>query len=449
MPVQPADSNRRESQSPATHSPRAMPAYRPSQAAPQHDEKRLAQIGIHPYRSRHLTLYTDLPASEAEALPPLADLLVAELTAYFGEPPPNREGTPFHMTGYLLRDRTQLLETGLAPEDLPVFAHGLHRGAQFWMYDQTETAYREHLLLHEATHCFMTILPGSSTAPWFQEGMAEVFATHRQNPDGKTTFRILPQTPQEYRGFGRITLIREEIAAGRFKTADQVRALPRSEFLQPAAYAWSWALCEFFSRHPSYRDRFRQVAQVGNRPRLELEFRQAFEQDAAEINDGWALFAHELTFGYDLERAVVQFERQRPQPALSSGVPNGDPLLIAADRGWQSSGLPVQAGSRYALVPSGQVSLAQQPQPWMSEFQGISYEYFDGVPIGQLLVAVRSDDPRQPTDSASGLLTPQRVLPDRPYTAPHRGVLYFRVNDAWNHLSDNRGNYRVIVKPTS
>ena len=131
--------------------------YRPSDTRPKHDAAALAEFGIKRYASKHLVLYTDIKPDTCEPLPGLADQLYEALEDYFGPLPPDREGSVFQMTGYIMADRRLFRETGLLPEDLPGFYHGRHRGAEFWMNDQEYDYYLRHLMLHEATHCFMTI----------------------------------------------------------------------------------------------------------------------------------------------------------------------------------------------------------------------------------------------------------------------------------------------------
>ncbi len=143
-------------------SPRVTPIastakkYRPSDARPKHNVAALKAVGIHRYASKHLELFTDIKPELAKDLPPLVDQLYAALENYFGPLPPDREGSTFQMTGYIMADKRVFRETGLLPENLPGFYHGRNRGAEFWINDQEYDYFRRHLMLHEATHCYMT-----------------------------------------------------------------------------------------------------------------------------------------------------------------------------------------------------------------------------------------------------------------------------------------------------
>ncbi|MGC1274562.1 MAG: hypothetical protein WBC44_12730 [Planctomycetaceae bacterium] len=424
----------------ATPSPLELqPVYRPDDERLAHDAAALERVGIRRFESKRLILYTDLAADEATELPSFVDALYDELVDYFGELPPARDGSEFQITGYLMVDGDRFRSAGLLPDDLPPFQHGRHRGRRFWMRDQEYDYYRRHLLLHEATHCFMTLLPGSVGPDWYMEGMAELFGTHQVADDG-VRFRVMPISPEATAGSGRITLVRQDVAADGFKTLDDVFALKPGEFLENNAYAWSWAACYFLDTHPRYRDRFRGLGEPSLRRRLTAEYVERFDGAAAEIAIDWAMFAHTLRYGYDLEAAAIVFGTGEPLPV------EGATVGIEAARGWQSSGIHVQAGKRYRIAAEGRFTLADEPVPWISDAGGIGFDYFDGRPLGRLLAAVVSDDRSSAPDPAGGLLNPIEIGRESTIDAPTDGTLYLRINDHWNRLDDNRGELRVMIQ---
>ena len=63
---------------------------------------------------------------------------------------------------------------GLLPDNLPSFLNGRHRGQEFWLNDQDQDYYRRHLVIHEATHCYMTIIAEELDVPW--DSIRTVFA---------------------------------------------------------------------------------------------------------------------------------------------------------------------------------------------------------------------------------------------------------------------------------
>lgn len=392
-------------------------------------------MGIRRWASRHLILYSDVEPEAAQHLPALVDQLYAALTDYFGPLPPAKDGRDFQMTGYLIGDLAVFRETGLVPEDLPTFEHGRHRRYEFWLRDQPFDYYRAHLLLHEATHCFMTIMPDQSSPVWYLEGMAEFFGTHQQDTQGRTTFGIFPERPDDVPGWGRITLIRQAIADGQPLTLPDIFKLDAHSYGEPTPYAWSWAACEFLARHPDYRHRFQELGRTGRGPGFSTTMHRLFSADQSDLAKEWQLFIHNLQYGYDLDRAAIDFMAGKPLVDLQT-------VKITANRGWQSTAVLLQVGQTYQITTSGQVVLASEPKPWISEANGITIDYSNGQPLGRLLACI---DPETPS-AADGM---EQVFPlstSRKFTAPVTGTLYLRVNDGWNQLADNTGSYSVLIE---
>ncbi|MEX2286894.1 MAG: hypothetical protein WD648_07385 [Planctomycetaceae bacterium] len=417
-----------------------QPVFRPSDTRPKHDAARLERFGIRKYESKRLLLYTDIEPEIANTLPAYVDALYDALTEYFGPLPPNRERTEYQMTGYIMRDKELFRQAGLLPTDMPKFDHGRHRGAEFWMFDQEHEFYRRHLMLHEATHCVTMMMPDTHALTWYLEGMAELFGTHRIDESGKIHFGVMPADPNEFVGWGRIEMIRREIAAGRFRSLDDINSWFPEDFLATPPYAWSWALCEFLNTHPRYRERFRKLTRSMTGDRFLPAVRDAFAPDLPQLRTEWPLYAHSLEMGFDIERSVIDFRAGAP---LSADRPQRT-FAVAVDRGWQSSEIRLDAGTEYELVATGRFTLAKQPKPWESEPQGISFLYSEGRPLGMLLAAIHTRT--DPND-----MSPETMLDVMPvgaqlrFTAAATGTLYFRVNDFWSKLRDNEGRVEVRV----
>lgn len=427
-----------------------LPEFRPSDVRPRHDDKKLAEIGIRVFESRRLKLYTDIEARQAETLPRVIDAAYDDWVAYFGPLPPNRERTDFQVTGYLMADKVLFREAGLLPEDLPEFLNGRHRGAEFWMNQQKSDYYRRHLLIHEATHCYMTILGGRLPPLWYVEGMAELFGTHHIAANGKITFRTFPQRAADYAGHGRITIIREEIAAGRGLTLDAVEALDSNEFLKNESYGWSWGLCEFLEHHPRWREPFHSLARNFNYREFDRAYQAAFDESRNELRAEWTLFASTIHEGIDFERAAVRFGDARPLAAGAS-----QKVEVKSDRGWQSTGLILEAGVDYEVTATGRATLASIPKPWISEPQGMTIRYVEGHPMGQLLgwlAPIPAGAERSGQDSEDRLRRKLAVIQFGPHTvfrADQGGLLLLRVNDRDSELQDNKGSYQVEVRQRS
>lgn len=411
------------------------PVYRPDDDRAQHDDKALAAIGIHLYESKRLKLYTDIDPEIARTLPAIMDQAYDAWVDYFGPLPGNHAGTEYQMTGYIMADRRLFLETGLLPENLVDFMHGRHRGAEFWMNDQEHDYYRRHLMIHEGTHCYMTTMPVIMPPPWYMEGMAELFGTHRIDPQGRATFRAMPQSSLDVRGWGRVQIIEEERGAGRMLPVKDILSFTHKAFLKVEAYAWSWTLCKYLDAHPRYRQRFRELGGHLESNAFAREFRNSFFESRRELEAEWVLFIAGFEYGYDFQRSVVDLRQGKLLDV-------GEKLLceVTAERGWQSSGVDVQKGETYELTAEGRVVLAKDPKPWIADANGVTIRYHAGHPLGILTATVLPAD--NPMASA---LTVQAIGRGSTFIAPHDGTLYLRVNDDWGELADNSGAIHVRI----
>jgi hypothetical protein len=409
---------------------------------PQLDLPALERVGIHAYESKRLQLLTDIAPETARALLPLGDGAYAALAAYFGEPKSDAAGRSLRMRGYLMADTERFRRAGLLPDNLPEFQHGRQLQTAFWMHDQEFEYYRRHLLVHEYVHCFMWVWMserGQGRMPlWYLEGLAELFATHAIDAEGQVRFGVMPAASADFVGLGRIGLVQGEVAAGRLLTVSDMLELDGSQFAGNQQYAWSWAFCYFLAEHPRYRERFSQLVRESPHD-LGAAFQRTFADDLAQLQAEWPLFVHGLDYGYDLVRAAIEFRdgtRLRPSEKRACDV--------AADRGWQSSGVRVEAGRTYEITTSGTFTLAQQPKPWLSDAGGVSIRYLGGRPLGMLLAAVHveaTEDTAQPS-----LLDDVAVGRERRFIPKASGTLYLRLNDAWSELADNTGSVRVEVR---
>lgn len=441
-PARPLVAGETLAQEPAGLSP-PQPVFRLSSPPRPWDDARLARSGVLRYESRRLRLYTDIAPEAARKLPPYMEAVYPEWEKYFGPLPPNRERTEFQITGYVMTDREKFRELGLIPADLPPFIQGRHRGAEFWMLDQATEYYRAHLLLHEGTHSYMAFIPGVPLdAYWYIEGIAELFGTHARLPDGTLQFRLFPPHKAGFANWGRTEIMREEWVAGRGKSVGDVLQFAPRDFLNNASYGWSWGLCQFLEQHPRYRERFRKLTGTLRPGQALADFDHLYAADRHELEDEWLLFAEHVCYGYDIERAVIDFKK---------GLPLGETamkLTVAANRGWQSSSVWVERGGNYRITARGRCSVAAQPRPWECEPDGIGFRYATGRPLGLLLGALHTSAGRSAPQSSSL----QQVFPvgqELQWSAAETGTLYFRINDFWNELADNQGGYAIEIERTA
>lgn len=400
------------------------------------DEARVAAEGIRKLASHHLILYTDLPsAASVDELPGVFDLAFPQWCAYFQIPA--EEHADWSMTGFLIADRGRFERSGLIPEGLASFKNGYTFNHEFWIYEQETEYYRRHLLLHEGTHGFMLTLLGSCGPPWYMEGMAEMFGTHRWT-DGALTLGVMPRNRDDVPGWGRTRIIQDALAARRALGLRTVFGYGSEAHQDNAAYAWSWAAVVMLDGDPRWRERFRTMPRHVRSARFQEEFDALFASDLPAMAEQWQVFVADLDYGCDIARAAVDFTPGKPLAA------NGGSATVQADRGWQNSGMSLAPGQKVRLTAAGRYQVAKEPQIWWCEPGGVSIRYYRGKPVGMLLAALR---PEGPLEGASGLLRPMPVGLSGVVGSAAGGTLYFRINDSAGEMDDNTGSLTVQFEP--
>ena len=400
------------------------------------DDARAAAAGIRKLSGRRLTLYTDMPpGKEIEQLPKLFDQAFPQWCKYFHLDAAKRSN--WKMRGFLMKDKARFRRAGLLPERLPAFQHGYSQNYDLWLYDQPSDYYRRHLLLHEGTHGLMNTTLGGCGPPWYMEGIAELLATHRWH-EGRLTLNHIPADRKEVPHWGRIRIIKDAVAAGRPMRLRGVIEYPIHAHLETEPYAWCWAAATLLDRHPRYRDRFHQLYKHVLKPDFSDRFCRLIGDDWDPLCEEWQLLVTGLEYGHDIPRTAVDFTPGKPLP------PGGASVTVAADRGWQNSGLRLDSGAGYRLRASGRYQVADQPKIWWCEPGGVSIRYYRGRPLGILLAAVRADRGKP---VASGLLRPSVVGLGATLTPNHSGTLYLKINDSAAELDDNAGELKVEIGP--
>lgn len=404
------------------------------------DEDRLVAEGIRRLKGEHLTLYTDLPADAAiQSLPRLFDLAVPEWLAYFQTAPRGESGDAvqtaegWRVRGFLMKDKERFTRAGLLPEDLPEFAHAYTRGNEIWWYDQDSDYYRAHLMLHEGTHSFMFARFGTCGPPWYSEGLAELLGTHRYD-GGELTLGYFPARREQFLNWGRIKIVSDAVQADRSLGIDEILAYPPDAHLQNEPYGWCWAIAAFLDGHPRYRERFRQLTRELKARDFNAQMRQLFADDWSELNLEWQLFIREVEFGYDLERNAVEFRAAKPLGDSPQRV------ALAADRGWQSSGIRLAADTEYAITAAGRYQIAAEPKIWWCEPGGVTIRYYRGYPLGMLMALI------MPDDAGATWPAPTPIGSSSTLRIGAAGTLYFKINDSPAELADNAGSLEVTLR---
>jgi hypothetical protein len=405
------------------------------------DEARASDAGIRKLAGRHLVLYTDLPSGRAiDSLPAVFDQAVQLWAEYFGVD--LAQVADWQVRSFLIGDRAKFEALGLTPADNALI-HGYARGSDVWLSDQPTDYYRRHLLLHEGTHAFMATFLGGCGPGWYSEGMAELLATHRLDSEtGKLTLNIMPRDRQEVPMLGRIKLVRDAVVENHALALPAVMEIDNRQQLGNDAYAWCWAAATFLDSHPRYRERFRTLQKQVQDPNFNDMVRREFADDWDELLAEWQAYVATLEHGYDFERMAIRFERGTPLSGKSqTGRGVRREVTVAADRGWQSSGVWLEARKTYRVTARGRFQIAvEKGLAWPCEPGGVTIEYHDSRPLGMLLGAI------VPAGAGGATFAkPQAIGLGCEISPDVSGTLYLRVNDSAARLGDNRGALTIEI----
>jgi hypothetical protein len=403
------------------------------------DEDRLATAGLRVIEAEHATLVTDFRSSpEVDVLPRLADRALPHWQKRFRVDDKRLDG--WRLRIYLIEDEAKFRALGLWPNQSQEFQHGLSLGYEVWVRKQPTDYYQRHLLLHEATHSFMSTLLGSCGPGWYMEGMAELCGTHSWDPRARELrLAVMPKSREAAPHWGRVALVRKAADEGKALSIDAVMKIDNRVVLPSESYAWVWALSAFLDHHPAYRDRFRQAPAWVTRSDFDKRFVQSFARDRQQLDKEWRLFTSTLVYGHDIASEAIDFKPGQPLAAGGS-----QRVTLQSNRGWQSTGVLVTAGQPVHISATGRYTIAHDENidgdgaPWPCEPNGVTLDYHAGRPLGELLATV---------DTGDGAFTTWRPIGlHADYTPPATGTLYLRVNDAPNTLADNEGTLDVRVQ---
>jgi len=406
------------------------------------DAETLKAAGIRTITSKHLTLYTDLPSTPGiDELPKVFDLAIPQWAEFF-KADVERLST-WHVVACVMKDSNRFEEYRLMPRELPPFLHGLQRYDKVWVREQPNDYYRRHLLLHEGTHAVMNRIFGRVGPVWYREGIAEMLGTHSYR-DGKLQLNIFPEDRKQVEYWGRIKIIRDDIRKNGTRQIDQIVDLPTRAFLSSDSYAWSWALQTLLHRRPEYLpicDALREEMHRSTRGVTRV-FSREFQKQRAKFDLDWNLFIQHLDYGYDFSKEAIVFSPNAVE--LANDVVT---VTVDAAKPWQATGLLVPADISVEFAAKGRYqvavdSKANGAKPWMCEPQGVTIEYYQGRPLGQLLAAVVPQD----ASSTDSRFDPVAVGRRAKMTTKTGGQLFLRINERADRLGDNVGEITVRIR---
>ena len=407
------------------------------------------RAGLRVLRSRHLVLATDRPVRPGDGvaeLPAVFDQAFAVWCGHYGMEP--AEHAAWRCFGCLVVDPEQFRAAGLLPESVPPFENGFCDANRFWLRDQSNPAYRRHLLLHEGVHAFTLTLRGLATPVWYNEGIAEYLATHRLAADGtdrpKLVATPIPARPDDVEQLGRIETLRDLRGERRLPGLDAVLTLPVGAHGAIADYAASWAAVAMLANHPAYARGFAGL----ERGPLGADFNDRLASlpgwDADRAARDFDAFTTEIDYGWDFARLAIDW---------APGAPLAGPVtsVVDAARGWQNAGCSAVAGRRYRFTAAGRVRLGTLAEaapgggtPLESEADGISLEWYRGRPTGRLLVGQWL---AAPTDGGRPRFEVLGEGATGTFAAVADGPIYLRLNGPPGRLAERGGSLQVTLQP--
>ncbi len=416
------------------------------------------RAGLRVLEGDHLVLVTDRPAREGDGvdeLPAVFDAAWPHWCRHYGLDAADHGD--WRAFGCLVVDRERFRAAGLLPDDLPEFANGFCAGRRIWIHDQSNAAYRRHLLLHEGVHAFTITLRSLDTPPWYTEGIAEYLATHRlapvapagsagSSPRERFAPTPLPAQAADVEQLGRIERLRQLRRAAACPGFDAILAAPAADHRDLSAYAANWAAVTFLARHPASAEAFRAAERGPLDRRFNARLAASPGWDAAEVARDFDAFTDEIDYGFDFARARIDW---------SPGLPLDDSRTVdvPAGSGWTNTGCRLRAGDRYAFTASGRCLLEVLPADPATgsaavrietEPAGISMRWYRGRPLGRLLVAQWGENP---TDGGRPRFVVIAEGQRGEFQAPGDGVVYCKLNESPGELADSAGRFAVEIAP--
>ncbi|GAB5402111.1 MAG: hypothetical protein Aurels2KO_03420 [Aureliella sp.] len=387
---------------------------------------------------KYVDIVTDMPMDDTiRSLPAVFDAAVPIWCKAFGVE--LDEVSDWHARAYIMRARERFVRSGLLPNHLPQFPYGFQWGNELWVAEQATAYYHRHLLLHEGTHWFMSRHFGNNGPPWLMEGLAEWYGTHRWDGENLSV-GVVPATKQEVPGWGRITVIQQQLADGIAPSLETILRYGGTAHQDAEAYAWSWAAILFLKHHPDSRQAFHELFSQPMRPDQSMTrwYFRRLRTRWPRIRAAWNAVLSDLEYGFDPTQSMVQLSvSPKPIPAVAN-------VQVDAAQTWQATGYRVEPGDAFSIRALGEFVLGETSKPWKSFADGVTIEYYRGNPLGQLTLAVMSPITREPDAANATEITSIGSSTD--WTAKAAGEIFLRVNERVGGIKDNRGHLNVEIR---
>ncbi|MBQ9812941.1 MAG: hypothetical protein IJM54_06470 [Thermoguttaceae bacterium] len=356
---------------------------------PEIDENKVKALKMRVIERGHIRLYTDLPKSDdVDQIPEALDAAIPHICKFF-EIDASRFDN-LRVEAFLMSDVNSFIDIH-ALNGEPRFLYGYSMGDRIFAKDQKLGYYNRFLLLHELVHTLMHEIFGDLRPRWYSEGSAEYLALHEWDPKRKEI--KIAQIPKSYEatpGFGRLRQIQEIVKENRAPTLYRIINFEPQDFVDVSTYSWSWALVMFLNNSPKYKGIAELLPYWSLTDEPNRLFVEAIGDRWNELENDWADFIGRIDYNYDFDASSVG---EAIAVSSTGEVGNGAIVEIAADRGWQNTGLRLDANSSYKMTCAGRFKFYLSGPDRLFNFEGTgaTVQYVNGKPIGRLEAVVVPD----------------------------------------------------------
>lgn len=212
---------------------------------------------------------------------------------------------------------------------------------------------------------------------------------------------------------------------------------PDTTFQDDSQYANAWALVWLINQHPELQPDFAAVASCRTRQQFEDAIAAVPEPIWKQLDQVWPLYLDGL---HEADVANVRFPAMTALRLQKTDDENSLPTEFVLDVGrqWTSTGLSLTKGQEIVFECKGRYVIEETTKPWFSEPDGITIDYIDGRPLGEVIGTIVSADGTQTT----------RHIPigsEKKLRSPIDGILWLQTNDDWSKRKKNQGTATVRI----
>jgi len=407
----------------------AMPAKPKPVELP--DEETLDEHGLSRIDAVPFIFISDLRVDQLQPIIETAPALIAMWDQTFGP----MTKTPTWVV-FIMEKVGPFKKLNLLPRDGAAVPHGLQLEDRVWIRVQETEYYTRHLFLHEATHARMMAVSqfqGDGTL-WFHEGIAEYIATHIiDSSTSRIQLTAWPRDPRQLPGWNHFTKLQEANKADRTSTLPWILAYQADSYRrrdgQP--YADSWALCQFLSLHPQYRDALSRCLKSSNWENVLQELTEPLLKDST-IQLEWLAWL-----------AAISPRDDSIQPVVS--LPSMDAFSLAPFpvQTWVDLSSDQLSGRPTEIKVDGRVNIRVKDRDVSSGPDGVTIEYRHGYPLGAVLGVITRRDLK---GQVANPFSHPRIIGERAkFDMAADEFLYLSINQFPQSVTPGQPAYRVQI----